>query len=41
MGTNLWNIEDKTLRLKLHPGQAKAWRSKARFVFVLAGTQGG
>lgn len=26
---------------KLHPGQAKAWRSKSRFTFIIAGTQGG
>lgn len=29
------------LRLRLHPGQQKAWRSKRRFILVLAGTQGG
>lgn len=29
------------LRFNFHPGQAKAWRSDARFVCVLAGTQGG
>jgi len=38
---NLWRIEDNQLRLALHSGQARAWRSKARFVFILAGTQGG
>ena len=30
-----------TLRLNLHPGQSRAWRSKRRFILVLAGTQGG
>lgn len=29
------------LRLKLHPGQLEAFDSQKRFVFVLAGTQGG
>jgi len=32
---------DGTLDLNLHPGQWKAWNSRARFVVVLAGTQGG
>jgi hypothetical protein len=27
--------------LSLHPGQERAWRSERRFVFMLAGTQGG
>lgn len=38
---NLWRIEDGKLRLSFHQGQAKAWSSNKRFVFVLAGTQGG
>lgn len=29
------------LRLYLHPGQWRAWQSRKRFVFMLAGTQGG
>ncbi|MCC6192273.1 MAG: terminase [Anaerolineales bacterium] len=29
------------LRLHFHPGQWRAWRSRRRFVCVLAGTQGG
>jgi hypothetical protein len=29
------------LTLNFHPGQLKAWKSKARFVFILAGTQSG
>lgn len=29
------------LRLNLHPGQVRAWRSTRRFVIVLAGTQSG
>jgi hypothetical protein len=29
------------LRLHFHPGQARAWHSRARFVAVIAGTQGG
>lgn len=28
-------------RLNLHPGQTRAWESQARFIFVLAGSQGG
>lgn len=39
---SLWRIDDQgKLRLSLHDGQARAWRSKRRFVFVLAGTQSG
>lgn len=30
-----------TLRFNFHPGQIRAWESSARFVCVLAGTQGG
>jgi hypothetical protein len=33
--------EDGKLRVEFHPGQTKAWESDARFVCVLAGTQGG
>ena len=29
------------MTVNLHPGQSKAWDSKARFTFVIAGTQGG
>ena len=29
------------LRFQLHAGQAQAWRSKTRFNFIVAGTQGG
>lgn len=38
---NLWRIEDGKLKLPFHKGQAKAWRSDRRFVFILAGTQSG
>ncbi len=37
----LWRIEDGGVHLAMHPGQARAWQSTARFVFVLAGTQAG
>jgi hypothetical protein len=37
----LYQINTGTLRFTLHPGQAKAWRSDRRFVFVIAGTQSG
>ena len=33
--------EDGKIRLNFHPGQKRAWQSKKRFVFVLAGTQSG
>lgn len=39
---NLWRVDDTgTLTLGFHEGQARAWKSEARFVFMLAGTQGG
>lgn len=38
---NLWRIDDGQLKLSLHTGQARAWRSDKRFTFLLAGTQGG
>lgn len=38
---NLWSIENNQLRIKPHPGQSRAWRSDKRFIFILAGTQGG
>ena len=41
MSHTLWRIEGEQVKLSLHTGQAKAWRSDKRFVFVIAGTQGG
>lgn len=41
MAASLWSLDQGKLRLHLHPGQARAWRSQRRFVVVLAGTQGG
>lgn len=39
---SIWALDnDGTLTLDLHPGQAKAWTSEKRFIFVIAGTQGG
>lgn len=38
---SLWRIENGQLRLMFHAGQSAAWRSTRRFVFVLAGSQGG
>lgn len=32
-------LPDGTLRLNFHAGQAKAWDSTARFVFIIGGTQ--
>lgn len=37
----IWRIEDEQVRLAHHRGQARAWRSTRRFVFVFAGSQGG
>lgn len=34
-------MEGETVDLNPHPGQARAWKSDRRFVFVIAGTQGG
>lgn len=38
---DLYSISGGVLRMTLHPGQSRAWDSKRRFVFVIAGTQGG
>jgi len=38
---NLWRIENGQVRLSLHLGQAAGWQSRRRFVFLLAGSQGG
>ncbi len=39
----IYEIVGDKIRLNIsqHPGQQKAWRSKKRFIFILAGTQGG
>lgn len=37
----IWSLDGGTLTLNFHSGQAQAWRSEKRFVFVVAGTQGG
>lgn len=39
--TELVEIANGKAKLNLHPGQTRAWDSKKRFIFVLAGTQGG
>lgn len=41
MKTELVERHNERVRLNLHSGQQKAWKSAARFVFMLAGTQGG
>lgn len=42
MKSDLWNVgADGILEIDLHPGQARAWSSRKRFVTVCAGTQGG
>lgn len=37
----IWSFQNGTLRLSFHPGQQKAFFSKARFVAAIAGTQSG
>lgn len=37
----LCTISDGKVTLNLHPGQTRVWDSKRRFVFMIAGTQGG
>lgn len=39
--SELYTINDDVLDLNMHSGQMKAWESAARFIGVLAGTQGG
>jgi len=39
--TRLWTTDNGKARLRLHPGQARAWNSDKRFVFVIAGLQSG
>ena len=39
--SDLYSIADGKLSLHLHPGQSRAWDSRRRFVFMLAGTQSG
>lgn len=41
MASDLWTIEGDQIRLHFHKGQARAWKSDARFIAMLAGTQGG
>lgn len=38
---SLYTIDNGKLSLHFHHGQSKAWSSLKRFVFVIAGTQGG
>lgn len=39
--SELLHVENGKLTVSLHPGQTKAWDSKRRFVFIIAGTQSG
>lgn len=39
--TSLWQADNGQLVITPHPGQAKAWRSEKRFIFVVSGSQGG
>lgn len=41
MATELVEVNNGKARLNLHAGQARAWDSKRRFVFMVAGTQSG
>lgn len=38
---NIYSIDGERVRLHLHEGQQRAWVSERRFVFMIAGTQGG
>ena len=38
---SIWTVKNNNLNLDFHKGQAKAWLSNRRFIFILAGTQGG
>src|SRR5687768_2196877 len=38
---SLYTVNGGKLTLNLHAGQSRAWDSQARFVFAIAGTQGG
>ena len=38
---NIYSIDGDRVRLHLHEGQQRAWVSDRRFIFMLAGTQGG
>jgi hypothetical protein len=39
--SKLLSYDGTKLTLSLHPGQTRAWESKKRFVFIIAGTQSG
>lgn len=41
MATKLYEVKDGRLEFNFHPGQLAAWRSTARFTWMLSGTQGG
>lgn len=38
---DLWVLEGNKLRVELHPGQTRAYDSKRRSIFIIAGTQSG
>jgi len=39
--SNLFDVNNGKMIVNLHPGQTKAWDSKARFPFIIAGSQAG
>lgn len=39
--TDLFTVDGRTVYLNMHDGQWRTWHSEARFVFMLAGSQGG
>ena len=41
MSSDLYTVTNGKMRVMLHPGQTKAWDSKKRQVFIIAGTQSG
>ena len=38
---DIYYVDGGKLTLDLHQGQTEAWDSERRFIFVIAGTQGG
>lgn len=41
MRSDIYSVVNGKVTLNLHPGQTAAWDSDRRFIFVIAGTQGG
>lgn len=41
MKSDIVHVDGGKIRIELHPGQTEAWDSQRRFIFAIAGTQGG